>query len=175
MATHKPIQLDFVVDKLTNSIQNTISGDSFATEVLRLTKADLKQVTRKNGWHFNWKAEWADNMKSVFKLAITNNSTIIQGVLSVTFEPDHVYMHLLENVPFNVGQNKFYDGVAGNLVAHACKLSFQQGFDGFVAFTAKTQLIAHYKTTLGAYQLSGQRMIIPTNAASVLVEQYFKS
>jgi hypothetical protein len=45
----KNIQLDFLIDKLTNSIQNTISGDSFATEVLRLTKTDLKQVTKKNG------------------------------------------------------------------------------------------------------------------------------
>ena len=54
MKINKPIHLDFIVDKLTNSIQNTISGDSFATEVLRLTKADLKQVTKKNGWNFNW-------------------------------------------------------------------------------------------------------------------------
>jgi len=43
----KNIQLDFLIDKLTNSIQNTISGDSFATEVLRMTKTDLKQVTKK--------------------------------------------------------------------------------------------------------------------------------
>ena len=48
MNINKPIHLDFVIDKLTNSIQNTISGDSFATEVLRFTKADLKQVTKKS-------------------------------------------------------------------------------------------------------------------------------
>jgi hypothetical protein len=41
------IALDFVVDKLTNSILNTISGDSFSTEVLRLTLGDLKQLTKK--------------------------------------------------------------------------------------------------------------------------------
>jgi hypothetical protein len=41
----KKIHLDFVIDTLTNSIQNTISGDSFATEVIRLTKADIKQIT----------------------------------------------------------------------------------------------------------------------------------
>jgi hypothetical protein len=43
----KPIYLDFIIDKLTNSIQNTISGDSFDTEVLRLTNADLKQVQKR--------------------------------------------------------------------------------------------------------------------------------
>jgi hypothetical protein len=68
MKTRKPILLDFVVDKLTNSIQNTISGDSFETEVLRLTKNDLKQVTKIKGWNFNWKAELNDNRKEVFVL-----------------------------------------------------------------------------------------------------------
>jgi len=42
----KSVHLDFIVDKLTNSIQNTVSGDSFDTEVLRLTHADLKQTTK---------------------------------------------------------------------------------------------------------------------------------
>ena len=167
--------LDFVIDKLTNSIQNTISGDSFATEVLRLTNVDLKGITKKNGWNFNWKAELADNAKDVFKLTITNNSTVIQGLLSLSVEPDHVYMHLLENAPFNIGQAKLYEGVAGNLVAYACKVAFRQGFDGFVSFTAKTRLIAHYQKMLGASVLSGQRMIIPTASAQILIDRYFKS
>ena len=113
--------------------------------------------------------------KEVFKLTITNNPDIIQGLLSLSLEDDHVYMHLLENAPFNVGQNKLYAGVAGNLVAHACKVSFQQGFEGFMAFTAKTKLIDHYQRTLGAYTLGGQRMIIPTEAAQILIDKYFKS
>lgn len=175
MKPAKPILLDFIVDKLTNSIQNTISGDSFSTEVLRLTKGDLKLLTKKNGWNFDWKAELANNSKEVFKLTIHNNSSIIQGLLSLTLEFDHVYMHLLENAPFNIGQNKLYEGVAGNLVAHACKVSFQQGFDGFVAFTAKTKLINHYEKTLGAYTLGGHRMIIPTESAQILIDKYFKS
>jgi len=172
---NKLIHLGFIVDKLTNSIQNTISGDSFTTEFLRLTKADLKQVTKKNGWNFDWKLELTDNAKEVFKLTIPNNPSIIQGLLSITLEPDHVYMHLLENAPFNIGQNKLYEGVAGNLVAHACKVSFQQGFDGFVGFTAKTKLIEHYERTLGAYTLGGHRMIIPTQSAQILIDKYFKS
>jgi len=135
----------------------------------------LKQTTKKNGCNFNWSAELNDNKKEVFKLTIPHNSDIIQGLLSLTLEPDHVYMHLLENAPFNIGQNKLYEGIAGNLVAHACKVSFQQGFDGFVAFTAKSKLIEHYQKTLGAYTLGGHRMIIPTQSAQILIEKYFKS
>ncbi len=175
MKKGKSVYLDFVVDKLTNSIQNTISGDSFATEVLRLNKMDLKQLTKKTGWNFDWKAELTSNVKEVFKLTILNNPNIIQGLLSLTLEPDHVYMHLLENAPFNIGQTKLYEGVAGNLVAHACKVSFQQGFEGFVGFTAKTKLIDHYQKTLGAYTLGGNRMIIPTESAQILIDKYFKS
>ncbi len=175
MENKRRIKLDFIVDKLTNSIVNTISGDSFSTEILRLTKQDLKQITKKNGWNFNWKIELNNNSKEVFKLTIASNSNIIQGLLSISIEEDHIYMHLLESAPFNIGYNKLYEGVPGNLVAHACKVSFQHGFSGFVGFTAKTKLITHYQKTLGAYTLGGHRMIIADNAANYLVEKYFKT
>lgn len=84
-------------------------------------------------------------------------------------------MNLLESAPFNIGNNKLYEGVAGNLVAYACRLSFQYGFDGFVAFTTKTKLIKHYEKTLGAYHLGGQKMIIPTDSSKALVLKYFKT
>lgn len=167
--------LDFEIDKLTNSIQNTISGDSFPTEVSFLTKADLKQITKNKGWSFNWKIEFNDNSKEVYKLTIANNPNIIQGLISLTIESDHVFMNLVESAAFNIGKNKLYEGVAGNMVAYACKVSFQKGFDGFVAFDAKTKLIPHYEKTLGAYRFSGQRMIIPIHASQILIDKYFKS
>ena len=169
------IEQDFIIDRLTNQIFNTISGDSFQTEVAILTKSDLKFVTKKNGWQFNWRIEFNDLSKEVYKLTIINNPHIIQGLLSITIEDDHVFMNLLESAPFNIGKNKLYEGVAGNLVAYACKISFQKGFEGFVAFTAKTNLIEHYERTLGAYHFKNQRMIIDTFAAKRLVEEYFKT
>lgn len=169
------IALDFIIDRLTNSIQNTISGDSFQTEISLFTKIDTKLITKKNGWQFNWKSELTDNSKEVYKLTIVNNPTIIQGLISLTIQPDHILMSLVESAPFNIGKNKLYEGVAGNLVAYACKVSFQHGFEGFVSFTAKTRLIEHYEKTLGAYHFGGHRMIIPTVAAEILVDKYFKS
>lgn len=41
------IGLDFVVDELTNSIKNIITGDSFQTEITFVTKTDLKIITKK--------------------------------------------------------------------------------------------------------------------------------
>ena len=175
MKKRKQIALDFEIDRLTNSIQNTVSGDNFPTEVSRFTKVDLKQVTKKNGWSFNWKTELDDNTREVYKLTISNNPNIIQGLLSFTIEPDHIYMDLLESAPFNRGRNKLYEGVAGNLVAYACKVSFQNGFDGYLSFTAKTKLIYHYVKTLDAYHFGGHLMIINTIAANKLIDKYFKS
>lgn len=175
MKKKEEILLDFIVDRLTNSIQNTVSGDSFQTEISRFTHKDNKQTVKKNGWNFNWKTELDNDINEVYKLTIVNNPDIIQGVLSIRKESDHIFMNLLENAPFNIGRNKLYEGVAGNLVAYACKLSFQYGFDGFVAFTAKTKLIDHYEASLGANHIGGHRMIIETHAAKLLVEKYFKT
>jgi len=175
MSNKVQIEQSFIIDKLTDSILNTISGDSFQTEVSRITSVDLKNIIKKNGWNFNWKSEFNDIKKEVYKLTIVNNSNIIQGALSITIEEDHVYMNLLESSPFNVGKNKLYEGVSGNLVAFACKVSFQKGFDGFVAFTAKTNLIRHYEESLGAFHFKNQRMIIETEASKKLVKKYFKS
>jgi len=167
--------LAFWIDKLTNSIENTISGDSFRTEVIRLSRVDVKHLTKKNGWKFSWKEEFDNPAKEVYKLTIVNNPSIIQGLVSLEVKVDHVYMSLLESAPFNLGRNKLYEGVPANLVAYACQVSFQRGFDGFVSFNAKTKLIEHYTKTLGAVWEGGTLMVIYTNMARKLVEQYFKN
>lgn len=167
--------LDFIVDKLTNSIENVVTGDSFATEVSVITLKDLKSVTKKNGWDFNWRVEFKEPARDVFKLTIVNNQNIIQGLVSLEVKEDHVYMHLVESAPFNKGKKKIYTGVAGNLVAFACKLSFQRGHKGNVSFLSKTQLIEHYEKTLGAMHFGGRIMIIETNTALKLINKYFKN
>ncbi len=175
MDSNKIIEQDFIIDRLTNSILNTISGDSFPTEISILTKSDLKNITKRKGWNFDWRSELLNEKKEQYKLTIVNNPTIIQGLLSITIENDYVFIDLLESAPFNIGKNKLYEGVAGNLVAYACKVSFQKGFDGFIAFTAKTKLVEHYEKTLGAFHFKNQRMIIDSKAAKRLVEKYFKT
>lgn len=82
-------------------------------------------------------------------------------------------MHLLESSPFNKGNEKVYSGVPGNLVAYACKLSFQRGHEGNVSFISKTQLVEHYEKTLGAFHFGGRIMIIETQLALKLINKYF--
>lgn len=175
MKKHDEIGLDFIIDKLTNSVENAITGDSFATEVSILTSTDIKLVSKKNDWEFNWKNEYKHPERDVYKLTIVNNPTIIQGLICLEVKKDHVYIHLIEGAPFNKGKTKVYVGVPGNLVAFACKLSFQRGHEGNLSFLSKTQLIDHYEKSLGAVHFGGRVMIIETNAALRLIDKYFKN
>ncbi len=175
MAKPKKHLLDFEVDKLTNSIENVLSGDSFATDITPLSKADLKKVTKKNGWLFNWAVEFKQGDRELFKLTIAQNPDIIQGLISLTVKEDNVYMHLIENAPFNRGKHKVYAGVPGNLVAFACKRSYDSGHEGYVSFLSKTALMDHYIKILGATAFGGNLMIINTNAANKLIDKYFKN
>jgi hypothetical protein len=101
------IGLDFIIDKLTNSIENVITGDSFQTEISILQNSDLKSVTKKNAWLFNWSEEFKNPVRDIYKLTIAGNSKIIQGLVSLEVKSDHVYMHLVENAPFKKVKLKF--------------------------------------------------------------------
>jgi len=170
----KRIFLDFEIDKLTNSIENTVTGEVFDTIITPVSMADSTQI-KKNDWAFNWKDELKNKEKEVYKLTTENNPTVIQGSVSITDKHDHIFMDLIESAKFNKGKNKLYHGVAGNLVAFSCKTAFERHYDGYVSFVAKTQLIEHYQKTLGAILFSGNRMYIDTKEALILVSKYFKN
>lgn len=174
MKKRKRTGLDFEIDKLTNSIENLATGEVFDTEIVRLTQADTKQIKNAE-WQFNWHKELKDTSKEVYKLTTVNNPLIIQGLISIEDKSDHIFMHLIESSKFNKGKEKVYVGVPGNLVAYACKVSVDKGYEGFLAFDAKSALIKHYEQILHATHFRGLRMFIETSAALRLISQYFKS
>ena len=106
-------QINIKIDRLTNSIQNTFSGDSFSTDIHLTKKEDLKTVTKKNGWLFSWQSEFRLKDRQVYKLTIRDNPNIIQGLASISDFKDHYYLHLVESAPFNLGRNKIYEGFPG--------------------------------------------------------------
>lgn len=108
MATQKPFDIE--IDKLTRSIENAVSGDSFKTEVLELNLADIKKL-KKAEWLFDWKAEAKSIDKRVYKLVIVENPNIIQGLISLQDRGDHIFMPLIESNKFNRGEKKIYLGV----------------------------------------------------------------
>ncbi|MBK7808606.1 MAG: hypothetical protein IPJ51_20315 [Saprospiraceae bacterium] len=165
--------IDIWIDKLTNSIVNTISGDSLPTHVIEVTSQDLKIVTKSRGWNFNWKGEIKKEGTIVYKLVILGNENIIQGLISLEDRGDHVFVNIIENAPFNIGKNKVYEGVPGNLFAYACRLSWDNGNQGLVSFVSKSRLIDHYEKSLGAIHVGGFKMVIFPKPAFQLIKQYY--
>lgn len=53
MKKRTEIELDFVIDKLTNSIENSLTGEVFDTEVTRILMKDSKQI-KKADLRFDW-------------------------------------------------------------------------------------------------------------------------
>ena len=174
MKKGEKILVSIEIDKLTNSIENMVSGDIFDTDVIPLFSKDTRQIN-KTDWQFNWQGQLKLGDREVYKLVIKDNEKIIQGLISLSDKGDHIYMNLIESVKFNKGKTKIYAGVPGNLVAFACKLSFAKGYDGYLAFDAKTTLVKHYEDTLYATHFRGTKMMIETSAANKLIKQYFKS
>lgn len=162
--------VDIEIDKLTNSIENVITGESFETEFSKVVGKEIK----KKDWLFDWHKELKDKRNVVYKMTTIENKNIIQGLVAIQKMDDFIFISLVENATFNRGKNKIYEGVGGNLFAFACKMSKDNGFEGYVSFIAKTSLMEYYNRTLGATRAIGQRMVITGQDADILINRYFK-
>ena len=80
MMKNDKYHIDIEIDKLTNSIENAISGDSFPTEIHKIESTDFKNVTKTKGWLFNWREESKFNDREAYKLTILGNANVILGI-----------------------------------------------------------------------------------------------
>jgi hypothetical protein len=90
VAKRRQIALNFLIDKLTNSVENVVTGDSFPTQVTLVSNIDLKSINKKAGWQFDWKYEFQQPEREVYKLTIINNLLVVQGLISVEAKADHL-------------------------------------------------------------------------------------
>lgn len=79
---------------------------------------------------------------------------------------DHIFIHLVESANFKKGTNKLYLGEAGNLFAFACKLSFEKGYEGYIAFDSKSALIENYRIKLTSKQHFGILYPVDSNVTT---------
>ena len=100
----------------------------------------------------------------------------MQGMIALKHIRDQYYTHvdIVEAAPFNVGSGGKYKGVGAHLFAIACKLSWDVGNEGYVQFTAKTDLVNHYIKTLNAKCVDWHTLYVDTYGAVELIKKYFK-
>lgn len=82
--------LGIIIDELTRSIRNRVSGDVFDTDVTLVGEADALLLSA--GWSFDWIEQMS--ISQVYKLTIRNNPTIIQGLVGVMDKGDHIFINL---------------------------------------------------------------------------------
>ena len=151
MAKRSPIEQSFLIDKLTNSIENTTTGDSFQTEVSLVSTANLKTVLKKNGWDFDWRSELKQPEREIYKLTIQGNPTIIQGLMSIEVRSDHVYLHLIESAPFNKGGEKNVCRRTGKFDCLCLPAIISTWLSGCCIFSFKDDAYRTLRTNIGCF------------------------
>jgi hypothetical protein len=159
-------------DFLFKGIWQVVIQKKFHTQFIQLTIQNNQQVD-KNNWVFDWSQELKNSNRRVYKLVTQIDPQSIQALISLSIDQGFVFVHLLENAPLNRGKDKKFEGVVGNLFAFASLLSIQAGFDGFVAFDSKTELMPYYQKNYGAIRIGGIRMALDEQAARRLIDQYY--
>jgi len=161
------------VDVLTSSVIEVSSGLTFETDATKIDNQFIKDIHKKNGWKFNWKREFKTPHREIFKLTLKKNKNVLLGMISLEMKFDHIHLHLVESSPPNIGKQKEFLGIGGNLFAFACKVSKDCGFEGNISFIAKTNLIQYYSINLDAQHLGNGKMIIKEYSATTLINKYF--
>lgn len=152
------------------------SGEHYPIVFFPLSPYDVKQMRKQKGWslNFNWSVYFKYPSVEIYKLLV-DGSDRIEGLLALEPMEDHAWVHLIESAPHNRGGNREFYGVGGHLLAFACKKSQEFGYDGFIVFQAKTNLIDHYENTYGATLIDRYgRMYIDDVAADRLIRLYLE-
>jgi len=169
-----PLAVDIEIDEVTPCLIRRISEERFETEVRLLTFSDLSLVSREAGWiGFDWKTYLESSRHEIYKLHLQGDA-LIQGLICLELQEGWVEVHLIENAPWNIGTTtQEFRGVGAHLFAIACRRSYESGCGGFVAFQAKSGLVAYYMRSLGAEQMGKNRLYINSDRSRHLVDTYF--
>ena len=170
------MEVSIEIDEFTNCLVDSKTKEEYETCISLHSKAILKREAKKfqkNGWLFDWSIP-QKNGYNVYDLTLKNDKEI-QGMIALKpiKEDFAIKIDIVESAPHN-RIDKRYRGVGPHLFAFACKVSFEEGFGGYVMFDAKTKLVKYYERKLKAQRITGNRMYIDTVSARKLIKRYFK-
>lgn len=165
------------IDSITPCLHRNSDGKIVDTFTIKISPDEQRYAD----WEFDWTKPEKDGYIVLALMAVGDDR--VQGLISLMNDNDNyaVNIGIIEAAPHNNTHNpnnksgqKEYDGVGGHLFAEAARQSKNAGYDGFVFFDAKTDLIEHYKERIGAAQIGkSQRMFIDENAAAALLSKYY--
>ena len=104
---------------------------------------DFKLLTKKR-FSFSWRA--IRTLATIYKLQIKGEGDILGviGLIDWTREK-RIEIKLLSSSVENIGKGKRFNGIAGCLIAFACRQAVTKyGTEACVSLVPKTELIEHY-------------------------------
>jgi hypothetical protein len=150
-------------------IEDLKTGRLLPSEILPVSSGDLESLGP--GWNFDW-AEQIEESET-YKLFAAESPNQILGMMSIRRETDFIEVILIESNPDDVGREKRYRGIPGNLLAFAANLSLELGNEGFLRLLAKTELIYHYVREYGfSRHRNSQILILNAAAAARLISTF---
>lgn len=168
--------INLEVDELTPCLRRLRDDKIVDTGVFEIspTREEYKE------WEFDWTLPEKKGYK-VYELKAEGDYRT-QGLIALKQDElnSAIHVDIIEAAPFNNPHNKYfvekqYNGIGGHLFAEAVKQSYEAGFEGAVYFTAKTDLIEHYRKELGAVLVNSKTrtMFIDEEAAKKLYDRYY--
>lgn len=153
-------------------VQDVISNRLVECEIQKVNGAsELAKILSNSLFSFGWKTE----LKFEIYALMQRGSDAALGLISlevVSYEL-RIEIKLLESNAENIGTGKKFHGIAGILIAFACREAFLRGFHGFVSLIPKTELIDHYKNEYGFVQ-AGRHLATELVNSKNLIDKYLK-
>lgn len=124
------------------NIIEVATGQEYLIDIAPIKKSDLKNLPV-NRYYFDWSEEAAFEL---FKLTIKGKDDIL-GLISFEKikEEKRIHIRLLTASHDNVGKNKIYDRIIGNLLAYVAKIAVREFAEwACISLRPKTEIAAHY-------------------------------
>jgi len=147
---------------------NTRTGKEYNGEIEKVKTSDVQKLKGHKDFSFDWSQEVEND---VYKIKRSGEDETL-GLMSLSDHPKEkrIHINLIEASKENVGKDKRFKNIAGNLIGFACKKAFQKGYDGFVSLLPKSKLVAVY---IGyGFKKVGMFLAIFMKAAEKLKSKY---
>jgi hypothetical protein len=142
----------------------------------------VRNDTKRFSSGFNWSLS---KSTEIYKLRLENEKTIL-GLMSIREENDvsisAIKIELLEVSSENIGSKKKFDRIAGCLIAWACKISFDRGYEGNMFLVPKSNLITHFSSKYGFTHMDISSitrpfgfMIVHGKMSEILITEFLNS
>ena len=165
-------------------VLDAVSSKKVPAEIDPASKEDFAAT---HDWQTNWESTYARQLPNKVALHREDNYELL-GLMSYELDErglavEVLYMesarHSNANLLHEIGGEKKYIGIARALFAYAVSISMENGYDGVLAFKAKTsELVEYYIREFGASRVGSYdpfRLVIWEDAARELIDYFERS